>query len=358
MQLISESHPAGSVETPDREWNAVAAPGRPPAEADAPGVPEYRDARSGLQHYLNAIGATPLLTIAEEIVLAARIKRGDLAARDQMIRANLRLVVRIAGAYQHLGLPLQDLVSEGNLGLIRAVERFDPAKGGKFSTYACWWIRQAVRRAAANQAKTIRLPVHLVGRIGRMRFIIYRYQEQFGREPSNEEIACELELPVHKVVVLKSLSAGTASLDAPLDWDDDSGSLGDVVGDDNARSPRDLLQERMLHEDLQAAIRSLDPREAEILNLRFGLNGERPQTLEAVGRRFHVTRERIRQLEFTALRAMRRRLHNRNRTRTPGEVAEERALARTRQIFQEFMEARERLRAAPPRMRHRACAAG
>ena len=310
------------------------------ADHDEPAPLDRREQLSNLQLYLNEIGRTALLTPAEEVELAARIRRGDAAARERMIKANLRLVVRIANDYRHLGLPLLDLISEGNLGLIRAVERFDPARGGKLSTYAGWWIRQSMKRAAANQSKTIRLPVHLIARIGRMRSVIHEYVEAFGREPDNEYIADELRIPVHKVALLQTVAARMASLDAPLGDEADAGVLADIVGDPNAVSPDEQLRDKTLSDDLRAAVSSLDPREAKILTWRFGLDGERPQTLEAVGRRLDVTRERIRQLQYLALRQLRRRMQERVRPRSRDEVERAHRAERRAEILREFAEER------------------
>ena len=298
---------------------------------------DRRDERSTLQLYLNEIQRTPLLTAEEEIRLAERILRGDEAAREHMIKANLRLVVKIAFDYIHLGLPLMDLISEGNIGLIKAVERFDPARGGKLSTYASWWIKQSMKRAVANQSKTIRLPVHLVDRIARMRRVISQYQEKFGREPDNEEIAFELQVPVNKIALLKTVSVRPVSLEAPLGDDGDARVLGDIVGDDSAGSPREHLGDKNVLDDLRGIVRSLDAREAEIIMLRFGLHGGDPLTLEEVGRKFNVTRERIRQLQDLALRQVRRRMHERNRQRSLDEVNNERRATRRAEIFREFI---------------------
>src|SRR2546422_2470067 len=195
------------------------------------------DSDTGIKIYLREIGQIPLLTPDQEIDLAAKIKKGDREARALMIKANLRLVVKIAHDYSNLGLPLLDLVSEGNIGLIKAVERFDPRKGGKLSTYAAWWIKQSIKRALANQSKTIRLPVHLVDKISKMRRTAMALTEQLGREPTDEELAAELQVPTSKVAHLKSVSVRPASLDAPIGEDGDSATFGDIVGDDNAVSP-------------------------------------------------------------------------------------------------------------------------
>ncbi|HTL66327.1 MAG TPA: RNA polymerase sigma factor RpoD/SigA [Lacunisphaera sp.] len=298
---------------------------------------DRRDERSNLQLYLNEIRQTPLLTIEEEIKLAARIKRGDKSARDHMIKANLRLVVKIAYDYAQMGLPLMDLISEGNLGLIKAVERFDPAKGGKLSTYAAWWIKQCMKRALANQSKTIRLPVHLVDKISRMRKTIARLTEELGREPENEEIAAELQIPTAKVALLKTVSVRPASLDAPVGEDDDSATLGDLVGDDNAISPDNGLGEKNLREDLSAMVNSLDPRESSIIKMRFGLEGHKELTLEEVGKKFNVTRERIRQLEYLALSHLRKQMHHHNKQRTADEVEQETLADQRAAVIREYI---------------------
>ena len=308
-----------------------------PSQFDQASPVDRRDERSNLQLYLNEIRQTPLLTVAEEIKLAARIKRGDKAARDHMIKANLRLVVKIAYDYHQMGLPLMDLISEGNLGLIKAVERFDPAKGGKLSTYAAWWIKQSMKRALANQSKTIRLPVHLVDKISRMRKTIARLTDELGREPENEEVAAELQIPTAKVALLKTVSVRPASLDAPVGEDSDSATLGDLVGDESALSPYEGLGDKSLKEDLSKMVNSLDPREASIIKLRFGLGGEKELTLEEVGRKFKVTRERIRQLEYLALAKIRRQMQSHNKIRTADEVEEERNASERAEAIRGFV---------------------
>jgi RNA polymerase primary sigma factor len=264
-----------------------------------------REERSSLQLYLQEIGKTPLLTIAEEVTLARRIRRGDQAARDHMIKANLRLVVKMAQDYRDFGLPLLDLISEGNIGLIKAVMRFDPRKGGKLSTYAAWWIKQSMKRALANQSKTIRLPVYLVDKISRMRRAATALAERLGREPSDEELAMELGQPVNKVAHLKSVSIRPASLDAPLGDNGDSATLGETVGDESAASPFEHLRENNFRSDLFRMINSLEKREADILRMRFGLESHDQLTLDEVGKRFNITRERVRQLQVIALRKIR-----------------------------------------------------
>lgn len=296
--------------------------------------------RSNLQLYLQEIGKTPLLTIAEEITLARKIRRGDKAARDHMISANLRLVVKIAMDYKDFGLPLLDLISEGNIGLIKAVERFDPRKGGKLSTYAAWWIKQSIKRALANQSKTIRLPVHLVDKISKMRKMAMKLSEQLGREPTDEELAIELQIPTSKVAHLKSVSVRPASLDAPIGESGDSGTFGEIVGDENAVSPYEGLRDRNRNSDLNEMVNSLEKREAEIIKLRFGLDGRDELTLEEVGRRFNVTRERIRQLEYLALSKMRRAMAKHEAIRTSEEIDEEDRNRQRMDIIREFIESK------------------
>ena len=299
-----------------------------------------------LQLYLNQIRQTPLLTLQEETRLAERIKRGDQAAREQMIKANLRLVVKIAYDYNNLGLPLLDLISEGNLGLIRAVERFDPGKGGKLSTYASWWIKQSMKRALANQSKTIRLPVHLVDKIAWMRRVVHQYLEKLGREPDNEELAFELQVPVAKIALLKTVSVRPSSLDAPLGESSDAGLLGDIVEDEKALSPSESLGDRNFLDDLRAMVSSLEPREAEILTLRYGLDGGEERTLEAVGKKLRVTRERVRQLQYLALRQIRRQLQTHSRQRSWDEIKAEASAELRSRVFREFAAKQDVRRAA------------
>ncbi len=309
-------------------------------DRSAPEAPIAHGERSNLQLYLQEIGKTPLLTIEDEIRLAKRIRRGDKAARDHMISANLRLVVKIAMDYKDFGLPLLDLISEGNIGLIKAVERFDPRKGGKLSTYAAWWIKQSMKRALANQSKTIRLPVHLVDKISKMRRTAMKLTEELGREPTDEELAIELQIPTAKVAHLKSVSVRPASLDAPLGESGESGTFGEIVGDDNAVSPREGLQDKNRISDLHAMIDSLDKREAEIIKLRFGLDGRDELTLEEVGQKFHVTRERIRQLEYLALTKMRKAMAKHEAVRTVEEIADEERQRERMAVIREFVESK------------------
>jgi RNA polymerase primary sigma factor len=270
----------------------------------------YDDNDSGFKIYLREIGQTPLLTIEQEIQLAARIKKGDKEARSQMIRANLRLVVKIAHDYANLGLPLLDLVSEGNIGLMKAVERFDPAKGGKLSTYAAWWIKQSIKRALANQSKTIRLPVHLVDKIAKIKRVSLSMSEELGREPTDQELADEVGLSAAKLSQLRTVSIRPASLDAPMN-DEDGTEFGEIVGDDNAVDPAENLSDKNLQEEIADLLRVLDDRERKIIMSRFGLDGGNSRTLEEVGEKFGVTRERIRQLQNIALAKLRRALRKR-----------------------------------------------
>ena len=261
----------------------------------------------GIKIYLREIGKTDLLTPEQEVELADRIKNGDAEARAHMIRANLRLVVKIAQDYANYGLPLLDLISEGNIGLMKAVERFDPNKGGKLSTYAAWWIKQSIKRALANQSKTIRLPVHMVDKISKMRRVAMSMSEELGREPTDDELAEEIGIDRGKLSQLKSASLRPASLDAPISEDDNT-EFGEIVGDDGALTPIDLLAHKNMHNQLEGLLSVLDDRERSIIDARFGLNGHKPKTLEEVGQEFGVTRERIRQLQNIALKKLRRAL--------------------------------------------------
>lgn len=275
-------------------------------------IDHNREGENGIKIYLREIGQIALLTPKDEIRLAARIKKGDKAARAQMIKANLRLVVKIAHDYSNFGLPLLDLISEGNIGLMKAVERFDPKKGGKLSTYAAWWIKQSIKRALANQAKTIRLPVHLVDKISKMKRAGHKLSEQLGREPTDQELADVLGVTRAKVAQLRTISVRPASLDAPI-GDDDATEFSEIVGDEAALTPFELLRDKTLRQEVRDILEELDPREAEILTLRFGLDGSKPKTLEEVGRRFKVTRERVRQIQNIALTKLRHVMEKQDR---------------------------------------------
>src|SRR5437868_14747040 len=262
---------------------------------------------TGLDRYLKEIGRISLLTPEEEIELAKKIKKGDAEAREQMINSNLRLVVTIAHDYANLGLPLLDLISEGNIGLTKAVERFDPTKGAKLSTYAAWWIKQSIKRALANQSKTIRLPVHLVDKVAKVRRVSLQMSDELGREPTDEELGEEIGIASEKVARLKSVGIRPASLDAPI-AENDSTEFAEVIGDDEAQTPFELLRDKNLLGEVEGLLEVLDPRERKIISQRFGLDGGKPKTLENVGRDFGITRERIRQLQNIALDKLRRAL--------------------------------------------------
>ena len=265
---------------------------------------------TGLNRYLREIGRIPLLTPQQEVELAGKIKEGDAAARERMINANLRLVVTIARDYINLGLPLLDLISEGNIGLTKAVERFEPGKGAKLSTYAMWWIKQSIKRALANQSKTIRLPVHLVDKIAKVRRVSLQMSDELGREPTNDELGEEIGIAAEKVARLRSIGIRPASLDAPI-GDDDATEFGEIIGDEDAQTPFELLRDESLRGEVDGLIAVLDSREKKIISQRFGLDGGKPKTLEDVSKGFGVTRERIRQLQNTALAKLRRALSKR-----------------------------------------------
>ena len=276
---------------------------------------DRHDGDMAIKLYLREIGQVKLLTPEEEIELAARIKKGDKKAREHMIKANLRLVVKIARDYEGIGLPLLDLISEGNIGLMKAVERFDPAKGGKLSTYGSWWIKQAIKRALANQSKTIRLPVHLVDKISKMRRVALKLQEELGHEPSDEELAAELGTTAGRVSQMRIASIRPASLDAPIS-DDDSNNFSEVVEDERAVDPYHELEDKTVVNMLQDMVKHLDEREATILRYRFGLDGGAEKTLEEVGVKFDVTRERVRQIQNLALRKLRKMIEKLEKNKT------------------------------------------
>ena len=254
--------------------------------------------------YLKEIGRVPLLTPDEEVDLAVRISNGDEAAKKRLSEANLRLVVSIAKRYLGRGMQFLDLIQEGNLGLIKAVEKFDYTKGFKFSTYATWWIRQAITRAIADQARTIRIPVHMVETINKVKKVSSQLLHANGREPSAEEIAEELDMPVEKVREIMRVAQEPVSLETPIGEEEDS-HLGDFIPDDDAPAPADAASPTLLKETLSNVLDSLTPREEKVLRLRFGLEDGRSRTLEEVGKEFNVTRERIRQIEAKALRKLR-----------------------------------------------------
>jgi RNA polymerase primary sigma factor len=305
----SKAHPAPHAAAPPSRTVKLATPTLVPRDQPAVPTPERErgsyDGDTAIKLYLREIGQVALLTPQEEIELAARIKKGDKKAREHMIKANLRLVVKIAHDYEGYGLPLLDLISEGNIGLMKAVERFDPSKGGKLSTYGAWWIKQSIKRALANQSKTIRLPVHLVDKIAKMRRLSMKLQEEIGREPTDEELAVEMGIPVHRVAQMRTAAIRPASLDAPI-GDDDSNTFGEIVQDESADTPYKELEDKTVTKMLREMVKTLDPREETILRFRFGLDGGSEKTLEEVGQKFNVTRERVRQIQNIALRKLRK----------------------------------------------------
>ncbi len=292
--------------------------------------------KESLQIYLQQISQIPLITPKEEIELAAEIKNGSEEAREKMITANLRLVVKIAQDYSNLGLSLLDLINEGNIGLMKAVERFDPTKGGKLSTYGSWWIKQSIKRALANQSKTIRLPIHMVDRVTQIRRATAMLAEQLGRDPTDDELASEMNLPVNRITLLKSVSQKPASLDSPL-GDENGSTLGEVVPDNKAASPLENLQSKSIIGDISKVLDQLEPREADIIRLRFAMEGLDPLTLEEVGAKIGLTRERVRQLQEHALRALRKSMAKLEQQRSAEEVKHEKMLKERAKILQDIL---------------------
>ena len=280
-------------------------PAAPEPEEDLDiSVPEGVSIDDPVRMYLKEIGKVPLLTPEEEIEIAKRMEQGDEAARQKLAEANLRLVVSIAKRYVGRGMLFLDLIQEGNLGLIKAVEKFDYRKGYKFSTYATWWIRQAITRAIADQARTIRIPVHMVETINKLIRVSRQLLQEYGREPTPEEIAREMDVPVDKVREIIKIAQEPVSLETPIGEEEDS-HLGDFIPDDDAPAPADAAAFTLLKEQLMSVLSTLTPREEMVLKLRFGLEDGRARTLEEVGKEFKVTRERIRQIEAKALRKLR-----------------------------------------------------
>ncbi len=267
-------------------------------------VPEGVSIEDPVRMYLKEIGKVPLLSAEREIELAKRMEEGDEEARKELAEANLRLVVSIAKRYVGRGMLFLDLIQEGNLGLIKAVEKFDYHKGYKFSTYATWWIRQAITRAIADQARTIRIPVHMVETINKLIRVSRQLLQELGREPLPEEIAKELDMPVERVREILKISQEPVSLETPIGEEEDS-HLGDFIQDDNVPVPAEAAAQTLLKEQLDEVLDTLTEREQKVLRLRFGMNDGRARTLEEVGREFDVTRERIRQIEAKALRKLR-----------------------------------------------------
>ncbi|HJU48281.1 MAG TPA: RNA polymerase sigma factor RpoD [Gaiellaceae bacterium] len=292
--VSSDARPDGSPETPVEVQHAPKKP-----EIDLTVEPSL----DSLRLYLRSIGRVDLLTAEEEVTLAKRIERGDMVAKQQMIEANLRLVVSIAKGYLGRGLSFLDLIQEGSLGLIRAVEKFDYRRGYKFSTYATWWIRQAVTRAIADKARTIRIPVHMVEKLNKVVHIERQLVQEFGREPTPEEIAHELEWTAREVKDILRIAQLPVSLEKPIGEEEDS-ELGDFVEDETAESPFELASENLRRENVRRALDALPPREREVIEMRYGLTGHKARTLEEVGRAFGVTRERIRQIENNTLKKL------------------------------------------------------
>ena len=283
------------------------APAGPELNGGSPKKPEIdltvEPSLDSLRLYLRSIGRVDLLTADQEVSLARRIERGDMAAKQQMIEANLRLVVSIAKGYLGRGLSFLDLIQEGSLGLIRAVEKFDYRRGYKFSTYATWWIRQAVTRAIADKARTIRIPVHMVEKLNKVVHVERQLVQEFGREPTPDEIAIELQWTAREVKDILRIAQLPVSLEKPIGEEEDS-ELGDFVEDDTAESPFEQASENLRRENVRRALDALPPREREVIEMRYGLKGHKARTLEEVGRAFGVTRERIRQIENNTLKKL------------------------------------------------------
>jgi RNA polymerase primary sigma factor len=280
-----------------------------PEEEEAPAAAVYLDddvADDSVRLYLREIGKIPLLNAEEELALAQKVVAGDKRAKDQMAEANMRLVVSIAKRYVGRGLDLLDLIQEGNTGLLRAVEKFDPDKGFKFSTYATWWIRQAITRAIADQARTIRIPVHMVETINKLLRTQRRLTQELNREPTNEEIAKEMEIDVEKVEHIMKIKQDISSLDASIRDDEEDSVLADFIEDEDTVSPEESATGQLLKEQVKDMLGALTEREQKILKLRFGLEDGKSHTLEEVGQEFSVTRERIRQIEAKALAKLRK----------------------------------------------------
>ncbi len=289
------------------EWAEAGAFTEEADDADEPEVevvaPTEGFTEDSVRLYLREIGRVKMIKPDEEIELARRIAKGDLDAKKKLIQANLRLVISIAKKYVNRGLPFQDLIQEGNLGLIRAAEKFDHTKGFKFSTYATWWIRQAITRAIADQSRTIRLPVHLYETISRIKKTTKLLSQEMGRKPTEEEIATRMEMTIEKLRFIAKSAQLPISLETPIGKEEDS-RLGDFIESDG-ETPEDQVSKNLLREDLEKVLDSLSPRERDVLRLRYGLDDGRMKTLEEIGQIFNVTRERIRQIEAKALRKLR-----------------------------------------------------
>ncbi len=293
----------GSADGPTLDKDGEGIPPEEEIEVDL-SVPEGIAIDDPVRMYLKEIGRIPLLTAEEEIELAKRIEQGDEEAKRRLAEANLRLVVSIAKRYVGRGMLFLDLIQEGNLGLIKAVEKFDYRKGYKFSTYATWWIRQAITRAIADQARTIRIPVHMVETINKLVRVHRQLLQELGRDPTPEEIAREMDIPVERVREIQKIAQEPVSLETPIGEEEDS-HLGDFIEDEDALAPAEAASFILLKEQLEEVLETLTPREREVLRLRFGLDDGKARTLEEVGQKFKVTRERIRQIEAKALRKLR-----------------------------------------------------
>ena len=336
--MRTQRHPRVQGPTPGLATTPIPSISVPRAAVEPPPSPSRdrepkglaRDGEHNLRRYLREISDTPLLTIEQENALAARIRKGDAEARDHMIRSNLRLVVKIAKDFDGMGLPLLDMINEGNIGLMRAVERFDPRKGAKLSTYAAWWIKQAIKRALANQGKTIRLPVHLVDRVAKIRRTANRLHEELGREATDAEIAEALDMTRERVTELIAASYRPASLDAPM-GDDAETQLQDIVPDENTQTAYEDYEAQTRLDLLRELVGQLDERELTIIRYRYGLDGGPERTLEEVGNRFGVTRERIRQIQGSALAKLRRMMERRDMILDPDMEAFRQDLSVSRQ---------------------------
>jgi RNA polymerase primary sigma factor len=298
-------------EAPEAPGEVTAAPAVRVHEAPAIQIAHAVATGDSIRMYLAEIGRVRLLTHADEIRLAKGIARGDKHCKDKLVEANLRLVVSIAKKYRNRGVSFLDLIQEGNLGLIRAAEKFDHTKGYKFSTYATWWIRQAITRAIADKGRTIRIPVHMVEKVNKFHRTHRRMVQFLGREPSDEEIAYELRVPVEEILRLQEISQRSISLETPV-GDDDSSELGDFLEDAASATPTDAVSESLLKLHLREALDELPERERQIIELRFGMKDDRPRTLEEVGREFDITRERVRQIQMKTLNLLREQRRTQN----------------------------------------------
>jgi RNA polymerase primary sigma factor len=305
ITLVEGEAPEASVEA------TTTAPAVKDHEAPAIQIAHAVATGDSIRMYLAEIGRVRLLTHADEIRLAKGIARGDKSCKDRLVEANLRLVVSIAKKYRNRGVSFLDLIQEGNLGLIRAAEKFDHCKGFKFSTYATWWIRQAITRAIADKGRTIRIPVHMVEKVNKFHRTHRRMVQFFGREPTDEEIANELKVPVEEILRLQEISQRSISLETPV-GDDDSSELGDFLEDAASTTPTDAVSESLLKLHLREALDELPERERQIIELRFGMKDDRPRTLEEVGREFDITRERVRQIQMKTLNLLREQRRTQN----------------------------------------------